>query len=253
MDDVMVVDDPAPWLELLPADVGSPQYRADVRSEARARRRRAEVAAMAAGLEGTLTAGLSDPAVRPRSLTWSAVDLAATRALESALPAVRSVEEIRHDEVRRALPRPYRGAYLMPYPPAYVAEIVHHQRVHAVNGEVPPVPGPLDLEAIEAYETVSVDAATQWASLAFLDDHQLASMESYVRAWADAVSNDGWSTLAYSIHDLMDLIDRANAARPPTGSCPYGAHARWRLQAPDLGTTWTFASAVRDGVLVTVD
>ena len=252
MDDVMVVDDLAPWLELLPADVGTPEYRADVRHEARARKRHGELAAMAAELEEALATGLSDPAVNPRDLTWTAVDLAATRALASALPPVVPVEASRHDEVRRALPRPYRGAYLLPHPPAYCAELVHHQRIHAMQGEIPPVPGPLDTQAITAYEAASVEAAAQWASLAFMDDGHTTDMATYVRAWSEAVGNDGWSTLHYAIGALVDLVDRANAARPPTGTCAQGNHGTRRLQPPESGDAWSFADAVRNGMLVTV-
>jgi hypothetical protein len=257
MTDVQV-DDGTGWLDLLPAGVGDDAYRADVRAEARSAARHVQVAKIVADLEARVSAGLADPSVDPSMLVGPATELASARTIQSVLPAVVPVAQGRHNAVAVQLPRPRRGA--LPYPPSWCGELVHHQRMHAVAGDVPPPAGPLDFEAIEAYERVSAEAATQWATLNYLDEGPRGQMSNYVTSWSAATKHDGWAALHGHITELVDLVARADAARPVTdGACAYGHHASWRLQPPAKDPTrtgsetpWTFKAAVRDGVLVQV-
>jgi hypothetical protein len=248
MSDV-VVDDPAPWVELLPADVPE-DYRRDVRAEARSTARHVQVAKIVTDLEAKVASGLADPAVHPQALLAPASELAAARAIASVLPAVVPVNQGRHDAVAVQLPRPRRG--LLPCPPAWCGELVHHQRTHSAAGEVPPQAGPLDFEAIEAYERVSAEAAAMQGTLAYLDDGPRGQMSDYVTSWSAATKHGGWAQLHAHIADLVVLVTRADAARPVTGPCSRSMahHSTWRLQPAVPGESWTWASACRDAVLV---
>jgi hypothetical protein len=244
-------DDPAPWVELLPADVPD-DYKADVRAEARAVARHGQVGKIVADLQAQVAAGAADPSVDPSTLTGPASELAAARAIASVLPSVVPVTEFRHREVAAGLPRQTDGAYRLPHPPAYVAELVHHQRIHAVAGELPPVPGPLDVEAAKAYESVSAEAAAQFETLAFLAAGPIGPMGDFVAAWHVTVNNTSWVELHKHIADLAVLVSAANAERPAGLGCKFGHHSTWRLQPAQRGERWTFEGAVRDGVLVQV-
>jgi hypothetical protein len=244
-------DDPAPWVKLLPDDVPD-DYKTDVRAEARAAARHGQVAKIVAALEAKVSAGAADPAVDPSTLTGPASELAAARAIASVLPAVVPVSQFRHNDVATGLPRPNGATYRMPHPPAYVAELVHHQRIHAVAGELPPVPGPLDVEAAKAYEKVSAEAAAQFETLAFLAAGPIGAMGDFVAGWHATVTNTSWAELHKAINDLTVLVARADAERPVGGSCKFGHHSAWRLQPAQRGERWTFEAAVRDGILVTV-
>ena len=246
-----LTDDPAPWVKLLPDDVPD-DYKADVRAEARATARHAQVGALVAALEAKVAAGAADPSVDPSTLTGSASELAAARTIASVLPAVVPVAQGRHMAVAAGLPRPYMGNYLLPYPPAYVGELVHHQRIHALQGLVPPAPGPLDVEAVKAYERVSAEAAAQWSTTSSLSAGPIGPMGHFVAGWHATVNDTGWVDLSEHIHDLAALVDRANAARPEGRSCPQGHHSFWRVQPAVQGSPWTFEASVRDGVLMQV-
>ena len=245
-----VLDDPAPWVKLLPHDVPD-DYKADVRAEARATARHAQVGALVAELEAKISVGAADPAVDPSTLTGPATELAAARAIASVLPVVTPVSRGRHHAVAAGLPRPNGAMVALPHPPRYVAELVHHQRIHAVAGEMPPVPGPLDVEAAKAYEKVSAEAAAQWSTLGFLGDGPVGPMGDFVAAWHATVNNISWVELNKHIADLVVLVARADADRPAGGSCKFGHHSTWRLQPAQLADgPWTFEAAVHHGVLV---
>ena len=247
-----LVDDPAPWTALLPNDV-DPDYVTAVQAEARATARHGQVAKIVTDLEAKVSAGAADPAVDPATLTSAASELAAARAIASVLPAVVPVSQGRHNAVAAGLPRPNGAMVALPHPPRYVAELVHHQRIHAVAGEIPPAPGPLDVAAAKAYEKVSAEAAAQWSTLGFLGDGPVGPMGDFVAAWHATVNNISWVELNKHIADLVVLVARADAERPVGGSCKFGHHSAWRLQPAQLADgPWTFEAAVRGGVLVTV-
>ena len=245
-----VLDDPAPWVKLLPDDVPE-DYRRDCRAVARASARHGQVAKIVADLEAKVAAGAADSAVDPSTLIGAASELAAARAIASVLPVVTPVSQGRHNAVAAGLPRPSGAMVALPHPPRYVAELVHHQRIHAVAGEMPPVPGPLDVEAAKAYEEVSAEAAAQWSTLGFLGDGPVGPMGDFVAAWHATVNNISWVELNKHIADLVVLVARADADRPAGGSCKFGHHSTWRLQPAQLADgPWTFEAAVHHGVLV---
>jgi hypothetical protein len=247
-----LIDDPAKWLNLLPADVPE-DYRRDVRAEARATARHGQIGALVAALEAKVAAGAADPSVDPAGLTGPASELAAARAIASVLPAVVPVSQGRHNDVAAGLPRPNGAMVALPHPPRYVAELVHHQRIHTVAGEMPPTPGPLDVEAAKAYEKVSAEVAAQWSTLCFLGDGPRGPMGDFVAGWHATVNNTSWVELNKHIADLVVLVARADAERPVGGSCKFGHHSAWRLQPAQLADgPWTFEAAVHHGVLVQV-
>jgi hypothetical protein len=244
-------DDPAPWVALLPADVPE-DYRRDCRAVARASARHGQVGKVVADLEAKVAAGAANSAVDPSTLIGAASELAAARAIASVLPVVTPVSQGRHNAVAAGLPRQNGATYAMPHPPRYVAELVHHQRVHAVAGELPPVPGALDVEAIKAYEKVSAEAAAQFETLAFLAAGPIGPMGDFVAAWHATVNNTSWAELHKHIADLVVLVARADAERPAGLGCKFGHHSTWRLQPAQRGERFSFEGAVRDGILVQV-
>jgi hypothetical protein len=240
----------APWLDLLPDDV-DPDYKAAVRAEARALARHDQIGALVAELEAKVAAGAADPAVDPATLMTPASELAAARTLASVAPPIVPVPQARHNSVAAMLQKPNPANFRLPHPPAFMAELVHYTRLHAPAGELPPVAGPLDLEAIKAYEVVSAQAAHLWSSLDLMDDGPRGPMGDFVRAWHDTITNPAWEQLRTAIVDLTVLVALADAERPPAGSCGHGQHSQMRLQPAQLSEAhWSYAQAVRDGVLV---
>jgi hypothetical protein len=247
-----VLDDPVSWTALLSDDVPA-DYVAAVRAEARATARHAQVAKIVAELEAKVSAGAADPAVDPATLIAPASELAAARALASVAPPIVPVPQSVHDAVAAMLPRPNIAVYRMVSPPQYLGALVHHQRSgHAqIGGELPPEPTPLDVRAVKEYEQVAAQAAAAWSSLSLFDTAPQGPMADYVRAWYDTLHSPAWPALREAIDDLTTLIDAADDARPPSGSCSFGSHASFRLQPAQPGDpAWTFAWAVKWGVML---
>jgi len=254
MTDVQV-DDGTGWLNLLPADVGDDTYRAAVQAEARATARHGQIGKIVAGLEAKVSAGAADPAVDPATILTLASELSAARTLASVAPPVVPVSQARHAATAASLPRPNPARFHMPYPPAFLGELVHYTRSHAQAGELPPVASALDLDAARQYEVVAAQAAAQWRSLEWLDDGVTAGIESYIRAWADTVSPAAWDELLVAISELGVQVAEADEQRPPNVSCPQGRHRDFRLQPVDVRfdkTPWSMVRAVRDGILTSV-
>ena len=242
----------APWLDLLPDDI-DPAYKAAVRAEARATARHAQVGALVAELEAKISVGAGDPAVDPATLIAGATKLAAARTLASVAPPIVPVAQSVHDAVAAMLPRPNVAVYRMPNPPAYLGELVHHQRSgHAqIGGELPPEPTPLDVRTIKEYELVAAQAQAAWSSLSLFDDGPRGLPGDFVQAWFDTLHSPMWPALREAIDDLTTLIAAADDARPPSGSCSFGRHSDFRLQPYQPGDgPWTFASAVRNGIML---
>ena len=241
----------APWLDLLPDNV-DPDYKAAVRAEARATARAAQFAKITADLEAKLAAGAADPTIDPASLIAGATKLAAARTLASVAPPIVPVPQARHNSVVSMLQKPNPANFRLPHPPGFMAELVHYTRLHAQAGELPPVAGPLDLEAIKAYERVSAQAAHLWSTLDLLDGYGVGvPMGDFIRAWHDTVTNPAWEQLRTAIVDLTVLVARADAERPPAGSCGHGQHSDMRLQPAQLTEHhWSYQGQIRDGILV---
>jgi hypothetical protein len=248
-----VLDDPAPWVALLPENIvdADPTYADAVRVEGKATARHNQILAVVADLEAKVAGGAADSSVDPTTLVSLAAELAGARALKSTLAPIPVVPQARHDFVASMLPRPNPARFFMPRPVAFLGELVHYQRLHAQAGELPPVAGPLDLKAIKEYERVAALHAQAWATLGFLDKYgQGVPMGSFVAGWSDTVTAPRWDELLDAIKDLIVLITRADAARPPAGSCGHGQHSQMRLQAAQPQERWSYEDAVRRGVLV---
>ena len=244
--------DVAPWVKLLPDDVPDDYIQA-VKAEASASARRDQIAVVVHDLEARINHdGAADLAVDPATLAGLSAELAGARALASVLPPIVPVPQSVHDAVAAMLPRPNMVAYRLPSPPAYLGELVHHQRAgHARNGDLPPQPTELDIEAIKAYEVVAAQAAAAWSSLSLFDTAPRGPMGDYVRAWFDTIHDDRWPALREALNDLIEMVNAADDARPPSGSCQWGRHSELRLQPAQLGDgPWSFASAVRDGIIL---
>ena len=243
----------APWLDLLPDDV-DPDYVAAVRAEARATVRHGQVAKIVADLEARINHdGAADLGVDPATLMGLAAELAGARALASILPPVVPVPQNVHDAVAAMLPRPNVAVYRMPSPPQWLGALCHHQRSgHAqVGGEIPPQPTEQDVAAVDRYTVVAAQAAAAWSSLSLFDDGPRGLPGDFVQAWFDTLHSPMWPALREAIDDLTTLIDAADDARPPSGSCSFGSHASFRLQPAQPGDpAWTFAWAVKWGVML---
>jgi hypothetical protein len=245
-----VLDDPAPWVALLPADI-DPTYVAACRAEGKATARHNQIQAVVTDLEAKVAAGAADSSVDPTTLVGPAAELAGARALKSTLAPIPVVPQSRHDFVMSMLPRPNPARYRICSPPRLVAEMTHYTRIHAREGILPPVATPTDLQAIKEYQRVAALAAEAWATLGFLDGYGVGvPPASFVAAWSDTVTAPRWDELMAAIGDLTALVAKADASRPEAGGCNYGAHAALKMQPAQPTETWTFESQIRNGVLV---
>jgi len=244
--------DPAPWVMLLPESIDDvdPTYADDVRGEARATVRHKEIQRIVSETQANVAAGASDPSVDPQTLKSASAELAGARALASVLAPIPVVPQTRHMNIARLLPAKNLAVYRLPRPPAVLGEMVHWMRLHSQAGELPPVASKLDLASIKQYEIVAEQAARLWHSQESLADGPVGTMESYIRAYDAVINNPEWDELLTAIEGLTKSIDKANAARPDSGSCNYGSHSRMRLQAAQPQERWTYVDAVRSGILV---
>ena len=236
----MTITSDLEWIALVPADILPSSYEETAAMAARDAAIRQAVAARIGSDELHVKLVIDDPGRSPLEALDIATELAGLREILQSLPA--TVVPAEWDQrIAEGLAATLASVDVgAGRPPVYVSDVIHCLREHP--RDIPPVPGPRDLETLQLFEQLCATTPRIHATLIALRQPLSGPIAGRVQSWHHFTS-DALPTHLQTVEAVRGLIAEVDAERLERGiahRCPrWGGSPCAALDPVPSDVPWT--------------